>query len=394
MKHNSNPISSKLRRGRWCRLGIIVLVISLTGCGGAATPLPPTDTVVPPTSTATALPPTDTLAPTSTSTSTPTRAPTATSLPTGMLFMDEFSSKDASLKNGWSTSGSNATFDWSNDNLVASTSKADLIVWNTPQKFYTDFGAEIEAKPTGSGYIEYGLVFREDSSTASNFYAFGVNTNGQYFLWKEVDGKYAASDPVSLTTSQYIKKDATSNKLGVVAEGSNLSLYINGFLVRKLTDSSLNRGHVGVFVSVQKDVGNKVAFDRFTVYTASQAKAAWGTTLAAGGVVGGNTPATPRPAATKAPTVPPVSKPAGTTVTVSNTFPLSCLIVFWGPADLRLDAGAGSMAFSPINPGTYGWRAFIGGAETGEAGNLDIAAGDACVFVCDRDRLAIRYGCH
>ena len=35
---------------------------------------------------------------------------------------------------------------------------------------------------------------------------------------------------------------------------------------------------------------------------------------------------------------------------VKNTFPLSCLIVFWGPADLRLDAAADGIAFSPINP--------------------------------------------
>jgi hypothetical protein len=47
---------------------------------------------------------------------------------------------------------------------------------------------------------------------------------------------------------------------------------------------------------------------------------------------------------------------------------------------------------SPIDPGVYGWRAFLGGAETGEAGNLEIQAGNTCVFSCDKDALAIRYG--
>ena len=78
---------------------------------------------------------------------------------------------------------------------------------------------------------------------------------------------------------------------------------------------------------------------------------------------------------------------------VRNTFPVSCLIVFWGPADLKLDASADNMAFSTIDPGVYGWRAFLGGAETGEAGNLEIKSGNTCIFICDKDALAVRYGC-
>jgi len=79
---------------------------------------------------------------------------------------------------------------------------------------------------------------------------------------------------------------------------------------------------------------------------------------------------------------------------VLNTFPLTCRIVFWGPANVTIDAGAnGGATLLLFTPGTCGWRAFIGGAETGEAGNLEIAAGSACVFVCDKDKRAIVYGC-
>jgi len=102
---------------------------------------------------------------------------------------------------------------------------------------------------------------------------------------------------------------------------------------------------------------------------------------------------TAQPAATKVPATTPPDSGGVTSAMVRNTFPVSCLIVFWGPADLRLDASADGIAFSPINPGTYGWRAFIGGAETGEAGNLEISAGNTCVFICDKEALAIRYGC-
>jgi outer membrane biosynthesis protein TonB len=98
-----------------------------------------------------------------------------------------------------------------------------------------------------------------------------------------------------------------------------------------------------------------------------------------------------RPSATQAPPAAPHSDV--TSVTVRNSFPLSCLIVLWGPTQLKLDAPADGTASSAIQPGIYGWRAFIGGAETGEAGNLEIPPGSTCSFMCDRERLSIRYGC-
>ncbi len=83
-----------------------------------------------------------------------------------------------------------------------------------------------------------------------------------------------------------------------------------------------------------------------------------------------------------------------TTVIVRNTFPLSCVIAFWGPAEFKLDASANDgIAIRQVDPGVYGWRAFLGGAETGEAGNLEIRSGNTCLFICDKDKLAVRYGC-
>ncbi len=105
------------------------------------------------------------------------------------------------------------------------------------------------------------------------------------------------------------------------------------------------------------------------------------------------TKAPTKPAATKVPTVP-AGDPNITSVMVMNTFPITCRIVFWGPADLTLDAnGNGTSGIRLVQPGTYGWRAFLGGAETGEAGNLEIKAGNTCLFVCDKEHMAVRYGC-
>ncbi len=80
-------------------------------------------------------------------------------------------------------------------------------------------------------------------------------------------------------------------------------------------------------------------------------------------------------------------------MTVQNTFPVSCLIAFWGPTEFKLDAPGNGNVSRTVQPGTYGWRVFIGGAETGETGNFEIAPGSTCMFICDKERMSIRYGC-
>jgi hypothetical protein len=100
---------------------------------------------------------------------------------------------------------------------------------------------------------------------------------------------------------------------------------------------------------------------------------------------------TPQPAATQAPPAAPPSDVAS--VAVQNTFPVSCLIAFWGPTEFKLDASADGSVSRTVQPGTYGWRVFLGGEETGETGNFEIAPGSACLFICDRERMSLRYGC-
>ena len=60
---------------------------------------------------------------------------------------------------------------------------------------------------------------------------------------------------------------------------------------------------------------------------------------------------------------------------VVNTFPDTCRVVLWGPADVSVDAGAnGGTASRTIKPGTYGWKLFIGGGTTGLPGSSARAA--------------------
>jgi hypothetical protein len=100
------------------------------------------------------------------------------------------------------------------------------------------------------------------------------------------------------------------------------------------------------------------------------------------------------------PSVPPTARPPAAgqgdvTLTVVNTFSEGCRIVLWGPADVTMDAGPnGGTASRTIKPGTYGWKAFIGGATTGQADNMVARAGGRCQFLCDGPARAIRWGCN
>ena len=100
------------------------------------------------------------------------------------------------------------------------------------------------------------------------------------------------------------------------------------------------------------------------------------------------------------PSVPPTARPPAAgqgdvTLTVVNTFSEGCRVVLWGPADVTVDAGPnGGTASRTIKPGTYGWKAFIGGATTGQADNMVARAGGRCQFLCDGPARAIRWGCN
>jgi serine/threonine protein kinase len=203
--------------------------------------------------------------------------PTPTSS-VGILFSDDFASMSQSESNGWVfESGDNVDWSWSANALSAYVHKKNWIGWNTPDGEYDDFGAEIEAQPSSSGYIEYGIIFRISGETDTrSYYIFGVTSEGDYFLQKKVDGKWADDDPVSTTSSPVIKKGQAKNRLGVRAEGAQISLYINGTRVETVDDDSTGSGTLGVYAGTGDSDEARVTYSRLTILSAERAAADWG----------------------------------------------------------------------------------------------------------------------
>ncbi len=331
--------------------------IMLVGCGTprpelSVQPIQATaDTFVSPATeaaTATASPsPTSTPQPSSTPTATSfptiTPLPTATALPTGWLFFDDFGSMQASTAKGWIFGAvGNVNRAWTSNKLILSIQDKELIGWNTLRGDYGDFGVETEMQAT-SKYAEYGIIFRKsgDTQAVRSFYLFGVTTDGRYYLAKLVNGQWAASAPVSTRTSSYIKQGQEKNILSVLAQGTNISLYINNVLIRTITDIALANGEIGIFATSGNSSQAEAVASRFIVFTAEKAAAEWGTRPIASTPV----PVATVPRVTATPSTPPLADAIQRSLKQVQSL---------GGAQDRLYAGGGSEACAPLLDDYYG----------------------------------------
>ena len=127
--------------------------------------------------------------------------------------------------------------------------------------FYSSVETNLLSGPlTGS----YGILFRY---TNGDWYSFGINGRGWYSVKKQVNG--VTYDLIPQTEVYLLNKGYANNTLGVQAEGSTLRFYINGRIIREITDTSISHGDIGLFVSRHTEKGYigeegvHVAFDNF-----------------------------------------------------------------------------------------------------------------------------------
>ena len=194
--------------------------------------------------------------------------------------MDDFSSRQATLDNGWNLDpGTNVDYTWSPGKLTISVKKANWVgsVW--PYVDYLDFAVEGEAQPVGADFAEYGIVFRVSGQSGTRtYYAFGLKSDGRYYLYQYVAGAWMDKDAVSPTAASQIKQGPAKNTFGVIVQGNKISLLINRVLVKTVVDDSITTaGRVGFFAGTGgSNASCSVAFTKLTVLPVERAKAEWG----------------------------------------------------------------------------------------------------------------------
>ncbi len=165
----------------------------------------------------------------------------------------------------WSTGSDQFTTALLQDGSFNLTGLTTTAGWRLPALEATsNIYIEMTMRPaTCSGRDNYGIIFRIPvRHQADQGYLFGVSCDGQYNLWKW-DGK-EQPDGKAATLVYWKKNDAIqtganqTNRLGVLAVGDRITLYVNGVKLEEVRDTSYSSGHFGIFVSAR-------VTDEFTV---------------------------------------------------------------------------------------------------------------------------------
>lgn len=117
-----------------------------------------------------------------------------------------------------------------------------------------------------SGTDQYGLVFRAPTYGDGIGYYFGVSCNGQYYFLR-----WDSSGPTTLVNwtpeSKINAGSNQTNRLGVMANDDTFRFYINGSLVKEISDQGITeKGYIGAFASAFEDPNFTVLLDEISLW--------------------------------------------------------------------------------------------------------------------------------
>jgi hypothetical protein len=175
------------------------------------------------------------------------------------LFADDFSDPES----GWSeTSDDESAQGYRDGAYFINVFTPDLAVWSTPGYTFDDFTLQVEAQQTtGDEANEYGLLFRYIDN--ANFYSFDVTGKGTFALFKLENKEW--STLVNWQTSTYLNPLGELNRLKVVCQGNQITLYANDYELISVTDGSFARGDVGLFAGTFDEPEVEAVFDNLVV---------------------------------------------------------------------------------------------------------------------------------
>jgi len=240
----------------------VLVLFSLSGCI-------PTETVQPlPTETVKNTPPSTATVDWFPATSTPDLQPTPvpSSTPNSfsslgeVVFEDRFQSSA-----GWNISRSSRgeiSIAGSEINIVINQANSYLYAYREKPDL-DDFFVQIRAMPSlCTGRDEYGLLFRLTND--QNFYRYSLSCSGEVRLEKIVAGGVVTLQPWTRSASVPVGAPSISN-LEVLAQGEEMSFFVNGDLQFKVVDEELKIGSFGIFGKSTGDSAYTVSFSDLVV---------------------------------------------------------------------------------------------------------------------------------
>lgn len=203
-----------------------------------------------------------TVTPTIEFTATATITPTSTELvnPVSALGAPTWSSSLDSVSSWYTEDNDYSNIRGENGALLLTSKQA--VGWHSWSMHYhslKNFYLEASIKTgTCSSNDLYGLIFRApDTSTG---YFLSLTCDGRVGL-RAFDGSEFTNVSEFIQSPSILAGSNQSNKLGVLANGDTLSLFVNNQKVTEVTDSTFSSGTFGVFISAINTPGFQIALE-------------------------------------------------------------------------------------------------------------------------------------
>ncbi|NPV55383.1 MAG: DUF1080 domain-containing protein [Anaerolineae bacterium] len=175
---------------------------------------------------------------------------------------------------GWPVGSDSFTSLSFKDGSMLMTGVTDLAGWRLPvQDGTTNFYLEVTASPqTCASTDNYGIMFRiPDYKNAIKGYQLMVSCDGRFTLrrWDgsvEPDGK--ANILVAWRAADAINKGADAvNRVGVMAVGNRIRVYINGVFLQEVLDDTFDTGNFALMVNPDVTEKFTVRYDEISIWT-------------------------------------------------------------------------------------------------------------------------------
>ena len=141
----------------------------------------------------------------------------------------------------------------------------EWIGWSAGEITTTDFLLEVDTQYVdGPADAEYGVIFRQVD--ADNYYFFAISRSGSYGMWRLEDGEWQTLVEWTATDAIDTSEDAL-NRLGILAEGAQLTLLVNDVALTQLEDETFASGKVALALGTFDEAGAEVAFDNLDIWT-------------------------------------------------------------------------------------------------------------------------------
>lgn len=167
---------------------------------------------------------------------------------------------------GWDTHfyepGSSCQFE--SDGYHVATAPSYGLICANPRLDWSDFAVQVQMTFTKGTSTDWGGInFRGVGLVGEASYQFDVSANGHYDLTR-CEAFNCSQTLVVGNATNFHQGLNQPNILGVVAQGSSISIYLNHDLLQTVTDSRYPKGIVGLFCGGNNDqIASEVVYQNF-----------------------------------------------------------------------------------------------------------------------------------